>query len=168
LQDDLQRAEVRALELEAAISNSQHELQEWELATKAARSRLQASGHLSEGTKGQKTGGRPAKLTVDFVEFAGRLWRKAKADNGGRSVSSQQLSEIASELDQRGYKDPSRYLTKRCATELKNFNSRNSNSKTGPIKTWSALVSKDDKDHLRAMRKLLSFCANRKLRPEQP
>ena len=33
------------------------------------------------------------------------------------------------------------------------FNSRNSNSKTGPVRTWFELVSRGDKDHIRGMRR---------------
>ena len=41
------------------------------------------------------------------------------------------------------------------------FNSRNSNSKLGPITTWSKLISCRDKDLLRGMRRLLYRCAEK-------
>jgi hypothetical protein len=56
---------------------------------------------------------------------------------------------------------PSKYLEGKYAMDLKAFNSRNSNSKLGPIKTWSELISCGDKDHLRGMRRLLSRCAEK-------
>ena len=57
---------------------------------------------------------------------------------------------------------PTAYLEGRYAQELKTFNSRNSNSRTGAIKTWSQLVANSDKDHLRGMRRLLSRSAKKR------
>jgi hypothetical protein len=62
-------------------------------------------------------------------------------------------------LDTAGYLPPTKYLEKRCAEQVKLFNRQNSNSKVGPIKTWAQLVSREDKDYLRGMRRLLSRCA---------
>ena len=107
--------------------------------------------------------GRTAKLAPEFVSAAGGLWSKAIREGGAdRRVTPAHLKQIASELDSMGYIPPSEFLAKSCATELKSFNSHNSNSKVGPIKTWSQLVSHGDKDHLRGMRKLLSNCAAKK------
>lgn len=77
------------------------------------------------------------------------------------NVSDDQLREIASALDVPGQLPPSAHLEGKYARELKAFNSRNSNSKTGPVKTWSQLISLGDKDLLRGMRRLLSRCAKR-------
>jgi hypothetical protein len=104
--------------------------------------------------------GRKPKLPESFVLLAGRLWRRAISANKTR-VSDTQLRQIAADLDAAGYPPPSQYLEHKCAQQLRIFNSRNSNSKTGPILTWSALVSHGDKDFVRGMRHLLSRCSQR-------
>jgi hypothetical protein len=105
--------------------------------------------------------GRPPKLTPDFVQSAGKLWRQAQSQSapGRCTVAAKELAAIASSLDSEGYTPPANYLEKNCAADLKKFNSNNSNSKIGPIKTWSQLVHYGDKGHLRGMRRLLSRCA---------
>jgi hypothetical protein len=102
--------------------------------------------------------GRRRKCTSDFVSFAGGLWLQARRQEGVK-VSEQQLAQIAAELDAKGYGPPADFLERSCATELKTYNSRHSNSKVGPIQTWVQLVSHADKDHLRGMRRRLSRCA---------
>jgi hypothetical protein len=86
------------------------------------------------------------------------LWQKATCD-GHSNVPVDKLRSIASALDAASYLLPSKYLEGKYAMDLKAFNSRNSNSELGPIKTWSELISRSDKDHLRGMRRLLSGCA---------
>ena len=110
---------------------------------------------------GRSTGkpGRRPRLSRPFVECAGRLWQKATS--GHSSVPVDKLRQIASALDAAGYLPPSAYLERTFGIELKAFNSRNSNSKLGPIRTWSELNSGGDKDHLRGMRRLLSRCAEK-------
>ena len=105
--------------------------------------------------------GRPPKLNPHFVLAAGQLWREAQSQNAPRrsKVGVEELVGIASTLDSNGYTPPADYLEKKYAAALKKFNSNNSNSKTGPIKTWSQLVHFGDKDQLRGMRRLLSRCA---------
>jgi hypothetical protein len=113
--------------------------------------------------------GRPARLAADFVDFAGGLWLNAKRQNPGSRSGSKALSKatndelaaIASSLDSKNYIPPAKYLERQFAHELMSYNSRNSNSKAGAIKTWSQLVSVADKDHLRGMRRLLSRCAEK-------
>ena len=105
-----------------------------------------------------KKRGRVPRLAHDFVAFAGRLWHEA-TQSGQARVSNDQLAQIALKLDEKGYMPPADYLEGRAAKELKTFNIRNSNSRTGAIQTWSRLISHADKDHLRGMRKLLSRCA---------
>jgi hypothetical protein len=112
--------------------------------------------------------GRPQRLTSDFVLFAGTLWLKAKRRHTGlrkakvlQKVTDAELLAIALSLDKKDYVPPSNYLEKHAADELRTYNSRNSNSKTGAIKTWSQLVSLGDKNHLRGMRRLLSRCARK-------
>lgn len=107
-----------------------------------------------------KKPGRKPKLSVEFVANAGVLWRKA-ISRTGKKVPDDQLREIAAALDKSGHLPPAAYLEGRCAEEIRSSNSRNSNSKIGPIKTWSELVSRGDKDHLRGMRRLLSRCFTR-------
>jgi hypothetical protein len=94
-----------------------------------------------------------------FVSVAGTLWLAARQKNGSAKVSESQLREIASNLDKNQFVPPAQYLESDCAMQLKTFNSKNSNSKMGPIMTWSQLVTVADKDHLRGMRRLLSRCA---------
>jgi len=93
------------------------------------------------------------------------LWLEATRDSGQAKVSIKQLTQIGSKLDEKGYVPPADYLEGRYAKELKAFNSRNSNSKTGAIQTWSRLVSLADKDHLRGMRRMLSRCAEKQTVP---
>ncbi len=104
--------------------------------------------------------GRRAKFTNDFVSFAGSLWLEAKTCEGAQ-VSEKRLAQIAAELDAKGYVPPAEYLEGRYAEDLKAFNSRNSNSKVGPVKTWVQLAFLADKDHVRGMRRLLSRCAEK-------
>jgi hypothetical protein len=106
-----------------------------------------------------KTSGHPPKLPPEFVTLAGRLWRDAR-QHGQSSVRGSCLAAIACSLDSAGYTPPAKYLAQSLAKAVKAFNSRNANSKIGPIQTWSDLVSYADKDHLRGMRKLLSRCAS--------
>ena len=114
--------------------------------------------------------GRPRRLDSDFVDFAGGLWLNAKRRNlGSRSgskalskVTHEELVVIASTLDSNDYTPPAQYLEKYFADEVRIYNSGHSNSKTGPIKTWSQLVFIADKNHLRGMRRLLSRCANKR------
>jgi hypothetical protein len=111
--------------------------------------------------------GRPPRLSSDFVDFAAELWTNNKCRTPGSPSESmtrskatyEGLGTIALSLDSMGFIPPSKYLEKHFADELRSYNSRNSNSKTGAIKTWSQLVSVADKDHLRGMRRLLSRCA---------
>lgn len=113
-----------------------------------------------------KTPGRRPKLAQHFVDFAGTLWSAATQDSGDSKVSTEQLRQIASKLDAQGYLPPADYLEGHYAKELRVFNSRHSNSKLGIISTWSGLVSLDDKDHLRGMRRLLSRCATKQSPPD--
>jgi len=107
-----------------------------------------------------KRPGRPPKLVRPFVICAGTLWRNATSDSHS-NVPVDKLRQIASALDAAGYVPPSTYLERTYATELKAFNSRNSNSKSGPIMTWSELISYGDKDHVKGMRRLLYRCAEK-------
>ncbi len=125
-------------------------------------------------TMASRKTGRQSRVSSAFVESAGRLWlnaqRQSSASRSGSMVSrvtDEELRGIASSLDSECYIPPADYLEKKCAEELRSFNSHNSNSKTGAIKTWSRLVSIADKDHLRGMRRLLSRCAE-KLRSHRP
>jgi hypothetical protein len=104
--------------------------------------------------------GRPPRLDRSFVECAGALWQKVISEGHG-GVPIDKLRRIATVLDSSNYLPPSAYLERKFEKELKAFNSRNSNSKIGPIKTWSELVSRGDKDLLRGMRRLLSRCAEK-------
>ena len=103
--------------------------------------------------------GRASVRPDRFVTVAGTLWSASRQKNGSAKVDDDQLREIASNLDQEKFVPPAKYLEGRCAEDLKLFNSKNSNSKTGPILTWSQLVAIADKDHVRGMRRLLSRCA---------
>jgi hypothetical protein len=168
------RIEIEAKELEHAertATLAQQEIQRRNLATKEAQMEATAEGsrqiapgrnrqklHGQSGVLGTGEPGRRPRLGRHFVECAGTLWRKATCD-GHSNVPVDKLRSIASALDAAGYLPASKYLEGKYAVELKAFNSRNSNSKLGPIKTWSELISRGDKDHLRGMRRLLSRCA---------
>lgn len=101
--------------------------------------------------------GRHRKIDRSFVGLAGRLWKKAKAESS--RVTEQQLALIAAELDANKYVPPTDYLENGYSKKLKEYNSKNSNSKLGAALTWSQLVSSGDKDHLRGMRRRLSRCS---------
>jgi hypothetical protein len=108
----------------------------------------------------RKKPGRSPKLPEVFVVLAGTLWLRAISLNQTK-VPNDQLLQIASALDAAGHAPPGSYLEGKYAKDLKDFNSRNSKSKIGPLKTWSQLVSNGDKDHLQGMRRLLSRCAEK-------
>jgi hypothetical protein len=110
---------------------------------------------------GSKKPGPTPRLPADFVVLAGEMWIERMHKSGQATVTNEQLGEIASELDAKGYVPPAQYLERKYANELKSYNSRNSNSKTGPIMTWTALIATPEKDHVRGMRKLLSRCAEK-------
>jgi hypothetical protein len=116
---------------------------------------------LAPRSAGATKPGRTLARSVDFVNFAGKLWLDAKQRSGNAKVAGEQLNQIASNLDKLRYVPPAKYLEESCARELRTFNSNNSNSKIGPIQTWSQLVAQGDKDHLRGMRRLLSRCAEK-------
>lgn len=101
----------------------------------------------------------PAR-SADFVRFAGDLWLAARGESLNGTVTPEQLKQIASSLDEQQYLPPAKYLERNAAKALREFNSKNSHSKIGPILTWARMVEHDDKDHLRDMRRLLSRCAN--------
>jgi hypothetical protein len=102
-----------------------------------------------------KKPGRRPKRPREFVDLAGNLW--LKRDKAEAKIT--QLRKIAAELDQ-DWIPPDRYLEGEWATELRTYNSRNSHSKAGPVKTWSDLVAFPNKHRLlRGMVKLLSRCA---------
>jgi hypothetical protein len=106
--------------------------------------------------------GRKAKRPPEFIALAGNLWNRKKGPTG--NVSDDGLKEIGDELDSRGFTPPAKYLEGKAAIELKARNSKNANSKNGgAIRTWSALVTRGDKDERTAMRRLLIRCA-----PKQP
>ena len=128
------------------------------------RSAPATGGRQAVGAKGsgpdRKKPGRSPKIDQSFVLYAGTLWQGA-ISGSDTQVSDDHLRKIASALDTAGHLPPSAHLEGKYAQELRAYNSRNSNSKTGPIKTWSQLISLGDKDHLRGMRRLLSRCAKR-------
>jgi hypothetical protein len=146
------------------------EARECEYATRARRSAVATSvpttqegadAGLDSAGSGKNIGGRRPRLDSAFVGFAGTLWLDARGESGQGRVTTEQLGSVAANLDERGYVPPAEYLEKSYASEIRIFNSRNSNSRIGPIKTWVQLVSLSDKDHLRGMRKLLSRCAEK-------
>lgn len=113
-----------------------------------------------QGFQKERKPGRKPKAPEGFVAYAGALWRRV-ISSAGNNVANDRLREIAVALDRAGHLPPAAYLEGKCAEEIKLFNSRNSNSKIGPIQTWSQLVCRGDKDHLRGMRRLLSRCSSR-------
>jgi len=170
------RVEIEAKECEHAeqrLRASQQALQSAQVVTtkmppegqaEPVRQPSAGEGHREVHTSGRgsnrrKPGRRP-KLAQDFVHCAGTLWLKAIADSHTK-VSDDQLRQIASALDAARYLPPAAYLEGKYAREVREFNSRHSNSGIGPILTWSQLVSNGDKDHLQGMRRLLSRCAEK-------
>jgi len=170
------RVEIEAKECEHAeqrLGQTQQTVESADIATTktpagvlAEANRLLPAGehrqpvHVSTSAPKRRKPGRSPKLPEAFVVCAGTLWRGAISDSHTK-VSSDQLRQIASALDAAGHLPPAVYLEGNCAQELKAFNSRNSKSKIGPVKTWLQLISLGDKDHLRGMRRLLSRCAKK-------
>lgn len=111
---------------------------------------------VQSGTNKKKPGRLPTR-DPDFQALAGRLWMEEM--KGGTRVGSHGLKRIASELDVSDFKKPSDYLEGSAAKELKAHNRNYGNSSEKKIMTWTALVEEEDKDRLRAMRKVLSRCA---------
>lgn len=116
--------------------------------------------HVSTTMPTRRKPGRSPRLPEAFVVLAGTQWRRA-ISHSQTKVSNDQLLQIASALDAAGHSPPGSYLEGKYARDLKDFNSRNSKSKIGPLKTWSQLVSHGDKAHLQGMRRLLSRCAEK-------
>jgi hypothetical protein len=114
----------------------------------------------ASGSPKKKKTGREARLPEEFVVYAGKLWRKA-ISGANNNVKHEQLRAIAVALDEASQLPPAAFLEGKYAQDVKDFNSRNSNSKIGPIRTWCELVSHGDKEHLRGMRRLLSRCAEK-------
>ena len=54
---------------------------------------------------------------------------------------------------------PKAYLEEEASKKLRKYNRQNAPSKRGAISTWEGLVENQDKDQLRAMRKVLSRSA---------
>jgi len=170
------RLEIEAKECEHAerrATLAQQNIRERNVATKETPMEATAEGsrqtlrgenrqevHGSHSGSSKKKPGRRPKLARPFLERAGTLWQDAILD-GHSNVSIDKLRQIACALDAGNYLPPSEYLEGKYARELKEFNSRNSNSKIGPVKTWSQLVSLHDKSILYGMRRLLSRCAQK-------
>jgi hypothetical protein len=130
------------------------------LEAKAVASEYRIAAELSNtrNTVQLKPRGRPPRSDQGFVGLAGQLWRDA-LPLGRPRVSKEMLLRIASQLDEKRYKPPSKYLEGKAGRSLKEFNRHNANAKLGSIKTWSQLVQSDDKDYVQGMRRLLSRCA---------
>jgi hypothetical protein len=141
------RLEQEALDRESSINQAEHPT-------------LSASGDTPKRSSSQKPGRIPTR-PLNFVNSAGKLWLAAKRECRNGNVTATQLTHIASQLDEQQFVPPARYLEGNSARELKLFNSKNSNSKRGPIQTWSLLVTLGDKDHVRGMRRMLSRCAEK-------
>ena len=94
------------------------------------------------------------------MNVAGKLWRNAQ-QKGAHTVRAEHLQVIAFSLDEKNYIPPAKYLERDCATKVRAFNSKNSNSKTGPILNWCQLIALGDKDYVRGMRRMLSRCAEK-------
>jgi hypothetical protein len=104
--------------------------------------------------------GRRSTRSEAFVVCAGTLWQRAIRESGSHA-SVDRLREIALALDAAGYLPPANYLEGKYAKEVKDFNSCNSHSKIGPLRTWSQLVAHGDKDHIQGMRRTLARCAEK-------
>jgi hypothetical protein len=153
-------ASTRAKKKRASVVASRRKTSSVPAAKGLQAETLQGSPDVSAGESNplKRRPGRKPRRSNAFVVFAGNLWKNAVRQNKGQ-VSAAQLQEIATTLDTAGHLPPSAYLEGKIVEELKTYNSRNSNSKRGSLKTWSQIVSCDDKDFLRAMRRLLSRCA---------
>ena len=153
-------ASTRAKKKRASVAASRRKTYSVPAAKGLQAETLQRSPYVSAGESKplkRRPGRKPRRSNV-FVVFAGNLWKNAISQTQGQ-VSAAQLREIAASLDASEYLPPSDYLEGKVVQQLKTFNSHNSNSKRGPLKTWAQIVSSDDKDFLRAVRRLLSRCA---------
>lgn len=114
----------------------------------------------------------------EFDRFVAPRWSVAQSKNGRRVKD---LRDIAAEIDSAGFGDPSVYLEgNRAVKALRNFNSKNSNTKSGAVKRCADLVALGSSHPqslgqvLRAFRKRLSRaqsnvrkCPEHRLRTEK-
>jgi hypothetical protein len=112
---------------------------------------------MAGGKKASKPGPPPNTQKKKFYAFAGEAW-KAKQRRSGR-VSAEDLLSIACQLDAAGLVPPKEYLEEKASRALREYNRQHGPSKRGAISTWERLVENQDKDQLRAMRRVLSRSA---------
>jgi hypothetical protein len=129
---------------------------EWIKAAERGIAAIESRRLRSTGTKKP---GRARTRPPEFVNVAANLWIQAIQQSDQTKVTAEQMKLIALSLDEQGYVPPAKYLERKAANELREFNSKNSRSEVGPIQTWSRLVAVGDKDHIQGMRRLLSRCA---------
>ena len=137
--------------LEAAINHFEDQLGslQWRWREKL---KLKARNDDLRSLQRKHTGGR--RRQTGFGELAGMLYLEARNKSG--TVRREQLLEIAKQLDDAGYKPPSKYLQPAARICLTRFNSAHANSSTlRPIKSWAALVNRDDQKLITGMRRVL-------------
>jgi hypothetical protein len=149
------------MEKEARDSDTRERIAR-ELAAKLPPAQMPASrpiGYEPQASKPSKPG-RKQRLSSEFVEFAGGLWREKQVST--KRVEIDDLHWIAQQLDMHKYTPPAKYLEKTAAGVLKGNNSKNAHAKAGAILSWGDLVARGDKVLIRAMRKSLSRWASKR------
>lgn len=107
----------------------------WEPRLRKAEASAAVHEHEPEGQESSRT----ARCACsEFDRFVAPLWTSGKSRTG--RVSN--LHDIAIKIDSVGFGYPSDYLEHKAATALKEFNSKNSKTKSGPIKYAAELVTR--------------------------
>lgn len=109
------------------------------------------------GRSTRKPGPAENPQKAKFSPVAGNAWKEKQLKDG--RVSTEGLLCIARQLDAAKLVPPKDYLEKTASKQLAEYNRKNAPSKRGAISTWERLVENQDKDQLRAMRKVLSRSA---------
>jgi hypothetical protein len=109
-----------------------------------------------EAKASRKAAGRKPTRNPEFVRLAGKLWKTNQ--DSSRRVTQQALKSIAAALDGSPFSNPSDWLERKAASDLKAHNKKFGNSPK-KILSWTHIVERNEQDFKEAMRRLLSRCA---------
>lgn len=122
----------------------------------AASSTLKSSDTPENSQKPERNAGRKKSRSPEFERYAGALWKNHQGPNG--RVLQGALKEIAANLDQTAFSEPSDHLEARAAKELKTHNQKFGNSPK-KLSSWTEIITRGQPSLKQAVRKLLSRCA---------
>ena len=101
----------------------------------AAAARRSGAVAESSAAGAAKRPGPKSKRNPEFVKAAGRLWNVELKSSPNRRIDQSGLERIAQQLDELGFSEPADWLEGAAGKALKAFNSKNSTSTPGPIRT---------------------------------